>query len=126
MSGWQRIGVVISVLWLVGPPLYVMIGDHYRVRGYVVNCSIGREQVIEAHERRILDITERRQIEDRCLEEASPLSWGKLATLLLWDKQLRLIAWFLLLGPIILLWLVGWIVLSTVRWIQRGFTGPGR
>jgi hypothetical protein len=27
MSGWQRIGVVISVLWLVGLPVYVLI-DH--------------------------------------------------------------------------------------------------
>ncbi len=22
MSGWKRLGVVISVLWLIGPPVY--------------------------------------------------------------------------------------------------------
>jgi hypothetical protein len=34
--------------------------------------------------------------------------------------------WIILLGPIALLWLVGWIVLGTVRWVRRGFAGPRR
>jgi hypothetical protein len=106
MSGWQRIGVVISVLWLLGLPLYL------RIYNLVLNCDHAR-------------------VADFCrtwsdVEPAGPylsLSWGYLARLFRDNVEMST---GVLLGPIILLWLVGWIVLSTVRWIQRGFTGPGR
>jgi len=32
MSGWQRIGVVISILWLIGVPIYLMV-DQKEVEG---------------------------------------------------------------------------------------------
>jgi len=40
MSGWQRIGVVISVLWLVSLPLYVAMDHNSRVRWRNVDCLI--------------------------------------------------------------------------------------
>ena len=73
LSGWQRIGVVISVLWFVGLPIFALITIDKRLP------DMAREPIIFL---------------------------------------------IFLLGPIILLWLVGGIVFGTVRWIVRGLTDP--
>jgi hypothetical protein len=98
MSGWQRIGVVISVLWLVGLPVYVLI-DH--------NLS-GAVPPMTPLDLIALFATGKGAYRGG---EPDPYWW---------------IIWIAVLGPIALFWLVGWIVLGTVRWVRRGFTGPGR
>jgi hypothetical protein len=38
MSGRQRIGVVISVLWLVGLPVYLQMHENQRIYNHVLDC----------------------------------------------------------------------------------------
>jgi hypothetical protein len=38
MSGWQWIGVVISVLWLVGLPLYIITTTNNRANTEYLEC----------------------------------------------------------------------------------------
>ena len=38
MSGWQRIGVVISVLWLLAVPSYVIISSNQFADAYYKGC----------------------------------------------------------------------------------------
>jgi len=49
------------------------------------------------------------------------MTWGG-ASLFADNKDM----WGILLVPIILLWLVGGIIIGTVCWVRRGFTGPGK
>ena len=62
------------------------------------------------------------RIEDVCQELSGHMTWGEMLRFFADNKDM----WVILLGPIILLWLVGAIVLDTVRWVPRGFAGPGR
>jgi hypothetical protein len=40
MGGWQRIGVVISVLWLLGLPSYMLMSHNLRVQERYVDCLV--------------------------------------------------------------------------------------
>jgi len=134
MSGWQRIGVVISVLWLVGLPVYTLMAHNREAQGRYVDCIVGLEQVGRTGgDRDALPGVSNEQWCGAWHVSISPLdafgvfvgrSWatgiGRIEHT--YDIGVAMIVW----APIILLWLVGWIVLSTVRWVRRGFTGPGR
>jgi hypothetical protein len=69
MSGWQ--GAVISVLWLIGLPIYLVVRAGSRKT--VGNALIAGNSTL----------------------------------------------WSMMLGPVVLLWSIGIIVLDTVRWIRR-------
>jgi hypothetical protein len=130
MSGWQRIGVVISVLWLVGLPVYTLMDHNRRAQGRYVDCLINLRGL------KASDVIPGVSNEEWCGSwnvSISPLDAfgvfvgrsyapgiGRIEHT--YDMAVAMIVW----APIILLWLVGWIVLNTVRWVRRGFTGPGR
>jgi hypothetical protein len=121
MSGWQRIGVVISVLWLVGLPIYLQMHENQRIYNLVMNCIDARLPG-DAAAGATFD-----QVLQYCTRVYGPYwSWGELVRL--FRDDVFVFVWFsgFLLAPIVLFWLVDWIVLSTVRWVRRGFTGPGR
>lgn len=45
LSAWQRIGVVISVLWLVGLPIYLMINHNRHEQEFLSWCvGVGWER----------------------------------------------------------------------------------
>ena len=117
MSGWQRIGVVISVLWLVGLPVYLQFDANRRIYNHVLDCTTARGLVAASAGATLA------QIRQLCLGVYGPsVSYGDLARTFRDDVVML----GLLLVPIVLFWIVGWIVLGTVRWVRRGFTGPGR
>jgi hypothetical protein len=117
MSGLQRIGVVISVLWLLGLPVYLLI-DMYR-------SSIQYADLLEDVCMATRNSPEGAQALTECFNKAIAAGGNEFHTLVAHTFK-DVFLWIILLGPIILLWLVGWIVLGTVRWVRRGFTGPGR
>ena len=116
LSGWQRIGIVISVLWLLGFPLYLALVDHNsnldaKIADWVADCAAHRLQIVPN--------------KDPIAAAEICRQTNPLVPMAPWDAfnmWLALLVW----GPVILLWLVSWIVLATVRWIRRGFTGPQR
>jgi hypothetical protein len=119
MSGWQRIGVVISVLWLLGLSIFFVYDAYKNSTKYADFledvCMAGRHDSSPEGTRALTE----------CFSNAIQAGGTEFrAEVAHTFKDVFL--WIILLGPIILLWLVGWVVLGTVRWVRRGFTGPGR
>jgi len=114
MSGWQRIGVVISIVWLVGFPIFLFI-DANRSHSEVLQHCLKAAPVSR-------EPTEREESRQICLRafEASRETPGKLVQELASDK----ILWAVMFGPIALLWIVGGVISYVVRWIaQRSLKG---
>jgi hypothetical protein len=115
MSGWRRIGVVISVLWLLAVPSYLVISSYGLADGYYKRCidrasAHSVEEYIKARNDCSADSNSIRILPEQMLE----------TLLLKGDYFEGLIVWAMILIPIALLW----IVFGMVRWIARGFTGP--
>ena len=107
MSGWQRIGVVVSVLWLIGVPVYF------------VTVSGDREMYEQCMEQRLPNMT-RQEKKDMCWKSFHP-PWKEVGDTLIAGNEDTVALWSMMLGPIVIFWLVGSIILATVRWIRRGF-----
>ena len=127
MSGWQRIGVVISVLWLVSVPLYGAMDYNSRVWRRFSDCVNSNRDSAPVTGLRTAEWCGRRNVSMSLTDTfgvivgREPLPGiGQIEHR--WDVSLAMIIWV----PLVLFWLVGWIVLGTVRWVRRGFTGPGR
>jgi hypothetical protein len=122
MSGWQRIGVVISILWLIASPAYLLVTKNQAANKSYAACIesslmtgtrlryIGQYDQADAWER---------HSKDWCLGAAGYMSPVGLARALLEGSYRSAILWGGFLGPIALLWLVGSLVIGTVRWVGR-------
>jgi len=105
LNGWQRIGIVASVVWLaVGP----FVGSE--VADYIANPSMDVKSCVAANERRLGKNAPYAQVYTPCFDEYETnfmrnfeRSW--------WTMGLVAV------GPIPIAWLVGWIifVVSTHR-----------
>jgi hypothetical protein len=109
MGGWQRLGVVISALWVIGAPIYEIIEDHRRLDLHWWACvavaemaSISKDDPSRADLR---DCEQAREIDHKKLAEAY------------WNP----VWWSVILLPVALFWLVGGILFGTARWVRRGF-----
>jgi hypothetical protein len=122
MSGWQRIGVVISILWLIASPAYLLVTKNQAANKSYAACIesslmtgtrlryIGQYDQADAWER---------HSNDWCLGTAGYMSPVGLAHALLEGSYRSAILWGVFLGPIALLWLVGSLVIGTFRWRRR-------
>jgi hypothetical protein len=82
MSGWQRIGVVISVLWLVGQPVYVQMHENQRIHNLVMNCLDAR---LPAAARAGGTFAE---VEQYCMGVYGPYwRWGDVIPAFCWDPS---------------------------------------
>jgi hypothetical protein len=119
MSGWQRIGVVISVLWLLAVPSYVIISSNQFADAYHKGC------LDLAYRTRLNSAEELNAAIQDCSTTRSELAVTPIKALkvllLEIDYNVGLAAWAVLLLPIALLWIIGGIVLGTVRWLARSF-----
>ena len=109
MSGWQRIGVAISILWFVGLPLYVISGTNGRAQSDYLDCMIsthGYSDLAAANScAHVYDISV--VYFSKVFFENPDAGW----------------AWGAILVPIALLWIVGDAILGTLRWVGRGLKG---
>jgi hypothetical protein len=122
MSGWQRIGVVISVLWLIASPIYLLVTKNEAANKSYAACielslptstqmrKIGKNDEADAWER---------HSNEWCLGAAGYMSPVGLAHALLEGSYNSAVLWSFLLGPIVLLWLVGSLVIGTARGLMR-------
>jgi hypothetical protein len=122
MSGWQRIGVVLSVLWLVGLPVYTLVDRNSRVQERTVDCMFRLGATEEWCRQTFYQVPISPLDALGALVGRNALVGANHTIEHSYDMWLAMVVW----GPIILLWLVGGIVFGTVRWVRRGFTGPGR
>jgi hypothetical protein len=125
MSGWQRIGAAISVLWLIASPIYLLVTKNEAANKTYAACieeslvtgtrmrEIGKQGEADAWEH---------HSNDWCLGAAGYMSPVDLAHALLEGSYYSAVLWSFLLGPIALLWLVGSLVIGTARWVGRGLS----
>jgi hypothetical protein len=128
MSDWQRIGVLISVLWLVGMPIYLMVDTNNTAGVVYQSCIRSADLAFEAGGFEGDNPGELKAAERRCARSfyKMRMSPGKLVGLLLGrEGEETLTVWTTILVPVVLFWLVGVAALATVRWIRRGFASPG-
>jgi len=109
VSGWQRVGVGISVLWLIGFPIFLFI-DANRSQGDVLHYCLNTASALR-------EPTDRKATQQICFRafEASRETPRKLVKELAADK----ILWTVMLGPIGVLWIIGGAISYAARRIVR-------
>jgi hypothetical protein len=119
MSGLQRIGVLISVLWLLAVPSYLIISSNKFADAYYKGC------LDLAYRTKLNSAAELNAATQDCSTTRSELAVTptRMLKLLLLeeDRAYGLIAWAALLAPIALMWIIGGIAFGTARWLARGF-----
>jgi hypothetical protein len=116
MSGWQGIGVVLSVLWCLFIPAHFFISHNQIANDYYVTC-------LNSAYRNLTSDELQRAIQSCSVNlDAMFMNPAKMfKTLLLEDYYDGLALWAFILVPIAGLWIVGGIVFAAIRWISRGF-----
>ena len=98
LSGWQRVGIVASVLWALGAGLVVF-----------------RNENNYAHEAR--NITYMACIHDRSSDECVKEAWDAYQ----WHMQgIWRLEVFVALVPIPIAWLLAYMFIGVWRWVRRG------
>jgi hypothetical protein len=119
MSGLQRIGVLISVLWLLAVPSYLIISSNKFADAYYKGC------LDLAYRTKLNSAAELNAATQDCSTTRSELAVTptRMLKLLLLeeDHAYGLIAWAALLAPIALMWIIGGIAFGTAGWLARGF-----
>jgi hypothetical protein len=98
VNGWQRIGIVLSVCWIVGAGLWVLGQENWAASYYGLCLSAANDQ----------------QHVEKCdveFEKAWPIAR--------FEKQTE--AAFVALAPVPLAWLLAYLSVGVARWIGRGF-----
>jgi hypothetical protein len=101
LSGWQRLGIVISIIWLVGSVTAVRVSQY-------------SEGLTRAHAGVDICTSFEHRSFDECYAENEPLRQS--ARTIYWPPIL-LVA----MVPIPVFWLLGWATFKTARWVRAGF-----
>jgi hypothetical protein len=110
LNGWQRIGIVLSVVWVLGAGLYQRDVDLTNAAWHLdFTYSVCAETK-----------TQHQNIDFKsCLGEADKNyalfvegSWGNVVALVL--------------VPVVLAWLLAYIIILVGRWVRSGFAKPPR
>jgi hypothetical protein len=102
LSGWQRLGLVLSVAWVIG---FVGINRVWVTRKAAAAYSYAL-QTCRAHE----DVAERLG----CSQAADAIFNSDIKPR--WAPLLLAAAW-----PVPLLWMLGWLAIWAGRWVRQGF-----
>ena len=116
MSGWQRIGVVLSVLWCLFVPAHFFINSNQIANDYYATC------LNNAYRNLTSDELQRAIQSCSVNHESMAMKPAKLFKALLFEDYYDGLAlWAFTLVPIAGLWIVGGIVFAAIHWISRGF-----
>jgi hypothetical protein len=126
MNGWNRLFVVIAVLWAIATPVLVMESTNSPVHEASSRCGDVAYKNYGASDSRIrLDNDKYRQELDRCsaafLRDVVPIQKVFSAMIGMGDRTLGLVTWGFILIPLCVLWVVGWGLGKIVRWVTAGF-----
>jgi hypothetical protein len=95
--------MALSVLWLIGLPIYVLADTNLRASKILDSCMSVVKNI------------------DWCLPGAGFVTPREMAHTLVAGDRDTVVLWGLMVGPIIVFWLIGRIAFGTVRSIRRGF-----
>ena len=113
VSGWQKFGVLVSIVWMIGLPICVMIDSNRRASEFYNMCRKVESNLASA-------MTTEQQHE-ACWRSAKFITPTVLAQTLIAGNADTVTLWFFMLAPLVIFWVIGCIILSTVRRIRRGF-----
>jgi hypothetical protein len=119
MSGRQRLGIVLSLMWVVAGPLWLLIATNAQASRDYENCLRIVDNVVDGYAD--ADGRERayNRMSDRC-QHTYLLSTTSLPQMIA-DEDTKKVLTFLVCGPLAVLWLLGAIAIVSRRWISRGF-----
>jgi hypothetical protein len=124
MSGWQRIGVVISVLWILSAPIALVVSQNNSASSYYASCRSTNYDIAsnyrQAGRNDLADAIEAKA-HDECWKVPGFTTISKLGSYLVAGDAQSGILWLFLLVPLAAFWVICGIIFSTVRWIRRGF-----
>jgi hypothetical protein len=105
LNGWQRIGIVLSVLWAIGAWLYMEAAAF----------KAAQEAMTVISDMCIRNKTDRNDFDFKpCFDQANDIRQTTFGDWSAW-------AWPVALVPIPIIWVLVYLLLSVVRWIRRGF-----
>jgi hypothetical protein len=112
LSGWQRIGVVASVLWFFAG-YFIGSDDAFNRAGLLAQSSLDsclHAKAKELGETDPYDMKVYRPCESEHEHDFSKYAEGH------WLEGLEFA-----LVPLPIAWLLGWLLIATTRWVSRGF-----
>jgi hypothetical protein len=121
MSGWQRIGVVISLLWLIGLPIFVMLDTNRRASDFYTWCRSVEAKAASDTRSSGREAESTEQQHENCRRLAGFMTPTVLADTLIAGNTDTVTLWSLMLVPLAIFWLIGGVIFATVRRIRRGF-----
>jgi hypothetical protein len=127
LKGWQRIGIVMSVVWFFGFAGFVWIRDT-RERGTFYGWQLKMcDTILSTNNESLQFLTKREDRGERADENAEEYLNCRAAAerLFLGEMSTRYSGIPILLavdcGIIVICWLVSWLVVKIRRWTRRGF-----
>jgi hypothetical protein len=127
MSGWQRIGVVISVSWLAAVPIYLMVSQNNQASELYGACFSSAYQEYGPGGSQS-NATEFDAAKQRCTELHDKIAMppDRLLRFLRAKDKDSWILWAMMLIPLAAFWIISGIIFATVRWIRQGFVESGK
>jgi hypothetical protein len=126
MNGWNRVFVVIAVVWAVVSPFLLVTENNKPADRMFSSCSDLAYQLYGSSSSSKLDMDRYRTEEAKCVQAfvhgnvvSVPGTFG--AMFGAGDWKLGGVAWGFILIPLALLWIVGWGLGRVVQWIAAGF-----
>ena len=111
VSGWQKFGVLVSIVWMIGLPICVMIDSNRRASEFYNMCRKVESNLASA-------MTTEQQHE-ACWRSAKFITPTVLAQTLIAGNADTATLWFFMLGPVVIFWAIGGLILATVRRLRR-------
>jgi hypothetical protein len=125
MNGWNRIFVVVAVVWALVAPFLLVAENNKPAERMFNSCSDVAYQLYGSSSSRQLDMDRYRAEKTKCLDAfvrnivSVPETFG--AMIGAGDWRLGGLVWGFILIPLALLWLFGWGIGSVTHWIVAGF-----
>jgi hypothetical protein len=125
MNGWNRIFVVVAVLWALVAPFLLVAENNKPAETMFSMCDNVAYQLYGSGSSAKLDMDRYHAEEAKCWEA----SVGNMVSIQgtfgamigAGDWKLGGVAWGFMLIPLALLWIVGWGVGRVVHWVAAGF-----
>jgi hypothetical protein len=110
MNGWKRIGIIVSVVWILGAGIYADDSEIDRASRFIASTHVQCDNDLTVYK----DLNAGDAAFQRCNKTADD-------ALALAINNARLDAAFVALVPVILGWPFIYLLLFVVRWVKRGF-----
>ncbi len=118
MSGWQRLGVVLSVLWIVACPVLLVVSQNVSAEHSSQDCMKLADKIYQGDGSSTASDRFEKMIND-CGRTylASTTDYSKMFG----DENGKKLLMYAVGVPIVTLWVVGGLLIGTIRWVARGF-----